>query len=278
MALGQGTEGLFIGGKVEDMLRALKIWWIYSKNSFQQIMMNRKLVILFTTAKILRILLFLIFLNFLLVGSKGLVGYSKEQVIFFYLTFTMIDTLTQLFFREVYRFRSLVVTGSLDGVLLKPINPLIRVLMGGMDLMDLGILVLTIAAVIYWGNTFITHDPILWLIYTLLVINGLLIAAAFHIFVLGFGIITTSVDHLIMVYRDLASLMRIPVNLYVEPIRFLLTFIIPLGMMTSFPPQVLMGLLKPELILLSFIISILALTLSYLFWKHSLYSYQGASS
>lgn len=240
--------------------------------------MNRKLVALFTFAKILRVLLFLLFLHFLLVGSGELVGYSREQVIFFYLTFVMIDTLSQLLFREVYRFRSLVVTGSLDGILLKPINPLVRVLLGGMDLMDLGILVLTIMAIIWWGNKFITHDPMLWLVYILMVVNGLVIAAAFHIFVLGFGILTTSVDHLIMVYRDLASLVRVPVNLYIEPIRSLLTFIIPLGIMATFPPQALMGLLSPQLIIISFFISGVLLTLSLWFWKKSLYSYQGASS
>lgn len=251
---------------------------MYTKNSFQQTLINRYLVVIFMAGKIVRVALFLVFLNFLFQGAKGLAGYSREQIIFFYLSFNMIDTLAQLFFREVYRFRSLVVSGNLDFVLLKPLNPLIRVLLGGGDVMDLMMLVLITGATIWFGLTQITTSPVNWFFYLLLVINGLFLAAAFHIFVLGVGVMTTAIDHLIMVYRDLSSMLRIPVDLYVEPIRAILTFAIPLGIMLTFPAKVLMGLLSPIFIVISIAFSIISLFLAFRFWQFALKHYQSASS
>lgn len=226
-------------------MKELKVWLKYTNNSFQQVLINRPLVAIFMTGKIVRVALFLVFLNFLFAGTRGIGGYNREQIIFFYLSFNLVDTLAQLFFREVYRFRSLATSGNLDFVLLKPLNPLVRVLLGGGDIMDLMMLVLILGVTIWWGWIYITTNPLNWLSYILLVLNGLLIAAAFHIFVLGVGVATLAIDHLIMVYRDFSSMLRIPVDLYVEPIRALLTFAIPLGIMITFPAKSLMGLLQP---------------------------------
>jgi len=259
-------------------MKEFKIWLRYSKNSFQQILTHRFLVMIFFLGKGLRILLFLIFLNFLFGGARSLAGYNREQIIFFYLSFNLIDTLAQLFFREIYRFRQLVVSGTLDHVLVKPVNPLLRVLLGGTDFMDLIMFIILVTISVWFGQKHITTDLVNWGWYFILVINGLLIAAAFHILVLGLGVITTTVDHLVMIYRDFTSMLRIPVDLYVEPIRFLLTFALPLGIMLTFPPKALMGLLSPGLIVLSLFLSLVAIFLAMKFWNYSLKQYQSASS
>lgn len=259
-------------------MKEFKIWLKYTNNSFQQILTNRYLVVIFMSGKILRIALFLIFLHFVFKGTNGIAGYSRDQIIFFYLSFNLVDSLAQLFFREVYRFRSLVISGNLDYVLVKPINPLVRVLLGGGDIMDLMMLVLIGIITLWFGLANITTNPFLWLFYLLMVFNGLLIAAAFHIFVLGVGVITTAIDHLIMVYRDFTSMLRIPVDLYIEPIRFLLTFAIPLGIMITFPAKSLMGLLSLQFIVISIAFSLVALFLSLKFWSWSLKRYSSASS
>ncbi len=259
-------------------MKEFKVWLRYTNNSFQQVLINKPIVGIFMLGKILRIALFLIFLVFLFNGAGGIAGYGRNQIIFFYLSFNLIDTLAQLFFREVYRFRPLVISGSLDFVLLKPLNPLIRVLLGGGDVMDLMMLIILIISTAIFGITTITTNPVHWILYTLLVINGLVIAASFHIFVLGLGVITTSVDHLIMIYRDLTSMLRIPVDLYVEPVRFLLTFIIPLGIMITFPVKVLFGLLSFKFILISIAFATVSFWLALKFWHYSLRHYQSASS
>lgn len=259
-------------------MRTLRILWIYTINSFQEQLANKTTAVLFLFAKILRIGLFVIFLTFLFQGTKTILGYTKEQMIFFYLSFHLIDTLGQVLFREVYRFRRLVVSGDLDLVLLKPMSPLVRLMFGGPDLLDFIIFIFMSAVVGWYGMSFISQNPIFWLLYLGLVLNGVVITAAFYIFVLGLGIISTSVDHLVMIYRDMTAMMRVPVDIYIEPLRSMLTFVIPLGVMITFPAKALMGFLSPGLFGLALLCSAIFIYLSFRFWKYSIKQYQSASS
>lgn len=259
-------------------MKELKILARYTTNSFQLVFTGTGIFIFFLISKLLRIGLFLGFLTFLLKGTNGVGGFNPAQMIFFYLSFNLIDTLAQLLFREVYRFRALVISGGLDQILVKPVHPLIRVLLGGPDVIDLAMMVLLTGFTVWYAQSNFHPGLQQWLLYILLAINGIIISAAFHITVLGLGVITTSVDHLVMIYRDLTSLMRIPVDLYIEPVRTLLTFLIPLGIMLTFPPKALLNLLSWQMVLLALLISSLAFFLAMKFWNYSLRHYQSASS
>lgn len=259
-------------------MKNFKIWLIYTNNTFQQVLSNRFLMLLFLFGKAARIIMFLVFLYFLTKGVTGIAGYNSEQIIFFYLAFNFIDTAAQFFFREVYRFRQLIISGNFDFVLTKPYNPLVKVLFGGADVMDLIMLFFLFLGLVGVGVTSVSTNPVSWLGFIFLTINAIFLAGAFHLVVLGLGIITLSIDHLIMIYRDLTALMRIPVDLYVEPLRSLLTFVLPLGIMFTFPPKLLMGLLSWQMIFVSFALGLSTLYLALLFWKYSLRHYQSASS
>jgi len=100
------------------------------------------------------------------------------------------------------------------------------------------------------------------------------IATAFHIIVLAMGILTTEVDHTIMIYRDMTSLARFPLDIYREPIRSIFTFVIPVGIMMGFPAKALFSLLSPQFIFLSFVISWILLFLSIKLWQYALMKYQ----
>lgn len=258
-------------------MNSLRIWLLYTKNSFLQALTNRVFFGLFLFGKSARVLLFLGFLYFLLDSTHGMAGYNKEQIIFFYLSFNLVDAAAQFLFREVYRFRELVISGDLDLVLVKPINPLLRVMLGGTDILDLLMLIFITGAVIYTGTN-ISLNALNWTVYVALLINSMILAAAFHILILTLCILTTSIDHLTMVFRDTMAMLRIPVDVYSEPLRGILTFVIPLGIMMTFPPKALMGLLSLPLILVAFGISTAAFYLSLFFWKRSLREYQSASS
>ncbi len=251
-------------------MKTLRIIFIYYTNSLQKQLINLPIVLMFLVSKLIRYGMFLMFLYFLMSGIKNIGGYSREQILIFYLVFNIIDTLSQLLFREVYYFRPLIVSGSFDMVLVKPFNPLIRVLLGGPDLIDMGMLLILI------GILMSIHSLNLYFIF--MIINSILISAAFHICVLSIGVLTTSVDHLVMIYRDLTALVRIPVDLFTDPLRFLLTFVIPVGIMFTFPAKALFGILDWKLVVISFLIGVISMYLSLKFWQWSLKYYQSASS
>jgi len=254
-----------------------KIWWLLTRNSFSIVLGQRVALLFFLTGKVLRFSLFIGFLYFLIQGTNGLAGYSGNQAVFFFLVFNLVDVLSQFFFREVYRFRPKIISGDFDLTLVKPANTLFVSLLGGADAIDFFTTPPLIIALLYAGFQF--HPSILSTLYfVLLIVNGFLIAAAFHIAVLAMGIITLEIDHTIMIYRDLTSFGRFPVDIYKQPIQGLLTYLIPVGIMITFPAKALMGLISGGGVLTSTFIGVLALFLSFRFWNFALKKYASASS
>lgn len=246
--------------------------------SFSISLISRFGAILFFSGKILRISFFLLFLIILTSKTKVIAGYNLWQVIFFFLTFNLIDTCAQLFFREVYRFRSMVVSGNFDLVLVKPMNPLFRVLAGGADILDLftlpPLLFFLVYAVVQMGGITIWGVGL----FLILFLNAILIAIAFHTIVAAIGVLTTEVDNTIMLYRDLSNMARIPVDIYQEPIRSFLLFVIPVGVMITFPAKALMNLLSLPLVVFSLSLGVVAFWISSRFWQFALRHYSSASS
>lgn len=108
--------------------------------------------------------------------------------------------------------------------------------------------------------------------------NSLVLATAFHIIVLAIGILTTAVDHTIMIYRDITSMGRVPTDIYKEPLKSIVTFILPVGILMTFPAKAMMGLLSFWGIIISISISVVVFYLSLTLWRYALTKYSSASS
>lgn len=255
-----------------------RVWWMLTSITTQVAFQTRFGATIFLVAKSLRFFFFLFFLWLLTSKTNVILGYSFHQIVFFFATFNFIDSLAQFFLREVYRFRSYVVQGFFDFILVKPSSALFRSLFGGSDVLDLPILALSLGFILYSAQFIgsITFGSIL--LFIALLINAFFIALSFHIFVLSLGILTTEVDSTILLYRDLVQMGRVPVDIYQEPLRGLLTFVIPVAITTTIPAKALMGLLSLNIIGISLAFSVAFLFLSISFWKYSLRYYQSASS
>lgn len=260
------------------MYRYLRVWKKLSVNSFRTFFNYRFGAVLFLVGKIIRFTFFLGFLVILVAKTRILSGYNFWQVVLFYLTFNFIDAVTQMLFREVYRFRSHILTGNFDLLLVKPINTLFRILLGGTDFLDL-ITLLPFALLL--GVAMVkSGDFSIWglVSYTILMINSLVIAASFHILVMALAVITTEIDHAIMIYRDFTGMGKLPVDIYQEPLRSFITFIIPVGVMMTYPVKSFIGLLDLSVILMTVLFSLVFFTTSVIIWNKTLRHYASASS
>lgn len=260
------------------MKKYLKVWWRFAVNSIQTQMMVRWALGIFLFGKALRFIIFGLFIWVLLYKTQSLAGYTFHQTMFFYLSFNLVDILAQLIFREVYRFRPTVVSGTFDFYLIKPYNALFRALTSGPDLLDFISLVPLIGAIIYFMGALQITSFINVLIFILLILSGFLIATAFHILVLSLAVVTTEIDHAILLYRDVTNMGRFPVDIYREPLRGILTFAVPVGVMMTFPAKALIGILSLGLIIYSLIFSVAFFYISIMIWKFSLKHYSSASS
>lgn len=248
-----------------------------SANSFSVVVGQKSSLIMFLMGKVFRFVFFFLFLFYLLKETGSLAGYATDQVIFFFLTFNLVDVVTQFLFRQVYSFRPMIVNGDFDLVLVKPINSLFRVLVGGADLIDLiTIPPLVILMVIYGAKL---HPGTLGIILFLaLIVNAFVIATAFHIAILALAIITLEIDHTVMIYRDLTNLGKLPVDIYKEPLKSFLTYLVPIGIMMTVPVKALIGMISFIGVISSIAIGCLSIFLALKFWRFALKKYTSASS
>jgi ABC-2 type transport system permease protein len=255
------------------MKHNLKIFWLFASHSMRVTTQGRLGVVIFTLGKVIRFAFLFFLLFFIFSKTKVLKGYTFEQAALFYMIFNLVDTLSQVLFREVYRFRAYVVSGSLDTILLKPYHPFLKILVGGVDILDVVLLVpYTLIAIFFAlkGHIVLVN----FIGFLALFFNAIWIATSFHILVLALGILTTDVDHTILIYRDMTSLGRFPMAIYKEPIRSMFTFVIPVGIMTSFPPQALLGTLSPFGFIAAFVLSSFQFYGAISLWKYALKRYQ----
>ncbi len=256
---------------------SLKIFWAYSLVSVKESIQDRTGILLFGFGKVLRFIMLFFFIFFIVKGVGSLKGYAVNQVLFFYLTYNLIDATGQFLFREVYRFRWMFTKGEVEGILTKPYHPFLRILVGGVDFIDLLTLIPYILLAVYYALKLPTLSGVNIFFYFFLLVNSMLLVTAFHIISLALALLTTNASQAIWIYRELISFGRFPINIYQEPIRGILTFVIPIGIIMTFPAQALLGLLSPQFIVMAFFFSAAFLWLAFYIWDLSLKQFQGWS-
>lgn len=268
-----------IGLHLRGGLRLAKVWLMLASRAAQAQLLTNWASILFIIGKVARFLLFFVFLFAVLSSAKTLAGYSREQAIFFFLVFNLVDIIIQFLFRGVYVFRPLVVSGRYDLDLLKPLPSFFRPLFGWTDILDL----ITLVPLWIYFLWFVFHYHLMpsffqFFGFLVLLFNSLILAFAFHLFVCAVCVLTTEIDHLIWVYRDLTNMARFPTDIYKKGIQYILTFTIPVIILITVPAKALLGILSWQGMILSFLISGLFLWGSLRFWRYALTQYSSASS
>lgn len=260
-------------------MRIFNIWLTFTVRVAQQQFLTVGSGYLFLFGKVFRLLLLFAFLYSILSATKSMAGYSKEQVIFFFLVFNISDLLIQFLFRGVYVFRQLVIDGRYDLDLLKPLPSFFRPLFGWTDVLDFMILIpLWTFSLYYVASRGLINNFFDLFLFFVFLANSVLVGFAIHLFISGICIMTTEIDHLIWIYRDFTHMARFPTDIYQTGIQHMLTFVIPVVVLVTVPAKALMGLLTPQLALISFGISGLFVFISLRFWKYALSKYTSASS
>ena len=157
-------------------------------------------------------------------------------------------------------------------------SPLFRIMAGYTDFMDLIILI----ALLIYGLKFtagsVVLTPAIVFPAILMTLFSFLISFSIHVWVVAIGILTTEVDNAIMVYRDLTSMARFPVDVYSAPVRTFLTYIVPVAFIMTVPAKSLMGLASPLTFGISTVIVSCSLISAFYLWKYALSQYSSASS
>lgn len=260
-------------------MKHVRIWIRLAIMSFEVQTGNTLSSTGYLLGKFTRIAFFIVFLASIFKHTNSIAGYTLPEAALFFLTFNIVDILAQLFFRGVYGIRALIREGDFDYFLIQPVNELYRVAFHTVDFLDV---VTVLPVLVITGYTFqkipggISLVHLGW--YIGLCLNGLIIAFAIHIAVAALAVLTQELENTIWIYRDLMTLGRFPSEIYESPMRQILTFIVPIAVMVSFPAQAYLGKLRHLWIVQAVGTAGAALFLSLWFWRFALKRYTSVSS
>ncbi len=167
--------------------------------------------------------------------------------------------------------------GTLDFVLLKPIDAQLQVSLRNFSLWGVPNVLMALALLIYaslnlnlsWINCLLGILPV--------------ILSAIILYCLWFAVATTTIWftkiwNATEVLRAFTDVAQFPMTAYPSIFQFVFTFILPLAFLTTVPAEIIRGTRGPDFILIQAAIAAALLIATRLFWKFALRSYTSASS
>ncbi len=255
----------------------ISVWVRSAALAFARTAQSRLDFYMYVGGKLLRMGFFFVFAFSLFSKTQEIAGYSKHAVLLFFGTMNMVDVLSQLLWRGIAIMPQMVRKGNIDTLLVKPMSPLFYIATHLFDFWDLATLPAGIAFLVYafHGLSFTATQMLLWFA---LLFCGLIAALAINILIAAVSFWTTQMENLYWLYRDLVYVTRFPPTIFPPTIRFTLTFIVPILVVTAFPTQALLGTLPIKMIAWAVVATVSLCILAGFTWRAGLRHYTSASS
>jgi len=213
-------------------------------------------------------------------GAESVAGWSYPEAMIVVAWFTALRGLLEgLISPGLVGLVDGIRTGTLDFVLLKPADAQFLISTARFTphkVFDL----CAAAAMIVWAVTKLDVTPSLADVAAAL---GLLVAAATVLYALFIlvgcaAFYVVRLDNLSYLFMSIFDAARWPLHVFRGAWRFIFTFVIPLGVMTTYPAMALLGRLAGETALFAVGIAVAFLVVSRLAWRRSIGAYTSASS
>jgi ABC-2 type transport system permease protein len=211
--------------------------------------------------------------------TQELDGWSLGQALVLLGTYQITSGLFQTFFApNLNWFSAQVNNGTLDNILVQPVPGLYLVSLSKCAPFSLSQAVLGLL-VVGLGLHNLGTLPGWWAILSWLFMTaaGMVIIWAVCVLIACLALWNPYIE-LQVFFSALWQFGRYPVDIYRQPLRFILTFVLPYAFIASFPASDLTGRSGPLLPLIGLATALIAFTLTLLVWKAGLRHYTSASS
>jgi ABC-2 type transport system permease protein len=170
-------------------------------------------------------------------------------------------------------------TGTMDFILLKPINSQFHASLRRLNIWRLTDAALGAGVILYAMSRLhigISVDMALFFVVLIVCAGTILYAIVVLLVTSAFWLVQLeNVMELLFTFYEAG---RFPVTIFPAWVRALLTFVVPIAFVTTIPASVLLGRLHAEYVLYSIGVAALLLTLSALYWRYAVRHYSSASS
>jgi ABC-2 type transport system permease protein len=212
--------------------------------------------------------------------TDALGGWTYGQALVIVALFTIISGVTRFILEpNVIKVVEMVRTGTMDFVLTKPANSQFLATLRHAQYAGLADVAAGGAIMIFAMNQMqYSPNPIALVQFGIMLTSALAITYSIWLVMAALSFWFVKIESLSELFYALFDTARFPVTTYPGLVRLLLTFVLPVAFMTTFPAQAVLGLLDPATLLGSVGLAVALVLFSAWLWQRAVLSYSSASS
>lgn len=207
--------------------------------------------------------------------GKGIEGWSYDQIMLLISFYTMIDAFTwSVFWPNMSEFTKEVFNGEMSKYLVKPVNTIYLVLTQRATYHNIPRFIVGFYVLIHTINK-LGITPSLWQILLTLIVFcfGILLIYScwFILAILSFWVERlTNINDVMPQFR---SVYQVPVQVFTGLPGFVFSFIIPLGLVTTVPSEIILGTQNMKFVVYLIFMSLVFFGIAVKFFNHSIKKY-----
>ncbi len=211
-------------------------------------------------------------------GEQSFNGWQWEQALLVMGMFTLLEAFSSsLLIPNLSRIVDHVRLGTLDFVLLKPIDSQFWLSTRNLSLWGLPNLAFALIILIYAGVK-LDIGLSAWLMGIPPMFLGIVMLYSIWFILGATSIWFVKVYNVTEVLHSILEAGKYPVAMYPTAYQFFFTFIVPVAFMTTVPAQAVRGLMTGRQFMIAIVLAVVLLTVSRFFWRFALRFYTSASS
>jgi len=175
--------------------------------------------------------------GFTIMKFHDIQGWRLQEIAFLYSFVLVAQGINTMIFGPLVRFDEIIRKGDWDYLLVKPLHPLITLLCMQFDPSAIVHFVLGIGFFFYAASNMGLHFNLINTIFIIQIwLGGSFVFASIRIFIASIAFYAVSIESLVhfFVYSSKEFILY-PINIYKNPIPFVLTFIFPIAFVNFYP-------------------------------------------
>ena len=207
-------------------------------------------------------------------------GWTFPEVLMVVGLFTFFNGIMESFLRpNVGAVIEQIRDGTFDFVLTKPVNSQFIASLRNIVVWRLVDVVIGIAVIVYaLGQLHVTPTPTQIGFFIVMLASGTAIVYSMWLVMVSFAFWFVKIDNITELFYAFYEAGRYPVTIYRGTVRVLLTFVVPIAFITTFPASALLGRIDPTTTIIGFAFAIGSFIVSNRFWHFAVRYYSSASS
>ncbi len=262
------------------MKRYLPLLKAYFKGSLMNLLEYKFDFISGGTFELVWLFMYIIFIDTIFIHANTINGWDKYQMLMLTFQGGLTDSVfTFAIVPGLKRLPEMINTGTLDFILLKPLNPRFNISCHAFDIPQIkNIAINTIGLIYCLIQLNIPITPLKGVMYILLSLNGLFLIYSIMFILMSLAFWFMRMDIVMGIGSELITIGNKPMQIYPKVIQKILTFVIPLFVCFNFPVLFIVKQLSIRAIFYAFAASGIFFLLSNFIFKKGVKRYVGSGS